>query len=155
MKPWCKFRIEHMSYGDSRRIAEADVAGELLALQSCGRWEGLQVFPDAEPAPDGHWQFPRISTGWEAKGQGYLLQCFETASSSSFILSTSSELASAEVYIELGGMTQELWPKQLFVPYDMALQALQHFLGTGLQNPNLCWVGLGNFPRKTVKLRSR
>jgi len=90
-----------------------------------------------------------------SQGQGYLLQCFETASSSSFILSTSSELASAEVYIELGGMTQELWPKQLFVPYDMALQALQYFLGTGLQNPNLCWVGPGNFPRKTVKLRSR
>jgi hypothetical protein len=153
MKPWCTFKIERLSYADGRRIAEADVPEELLALQSCGTWDGLHIFPDAEPVPDGHSQFPRISTGWG--GQGYVLQCFETAQSNSFILSTSSEIASPEVYIDVGGMTQELWPKQLFVPYDMALQALLHFLATGLQDPKLCWVGLSSFPRKTIKRRSK
>jgi hypothetical protein len=153
MKPWCTFKIERLSYADRRSIAEGDVPEELLALQSCGTWDGLHIFPDAGPAPDGHWQFPRISVGWE--GQGYVLQCFETAESISFILSTSLDIASPEVYIDVGGMTRELWPKQLFVPYDLALQALQHFLSTGLQDSKLCWIGLSSFPRKTIKRRSK
>lgn len=60
-----------------------------------------------------------------------------------------------EVYVELGGMTEELWPKQLFAPYELAQVALEYFLNTGLQDPALSWVGLNAFPRKTVPRRLR
>ncbi len=127
---------------------------ELRNLQAVGAsWDGLHIFPDAQPAPDGHWQFPRICAGWEAQGQGYVVQCHESAESRSFFLATAAQLSAPEVYVELGGMTQELWPTQLFVPYDLALAALDHFLRTGLQDSTLAWVGLNAFPRKTVPRR--
>lgn len=155
MGAWCTFKIERTSYTDGRLIAETDVPKELLGLQAVGAWDRLQIYPDAEPAPNGHWQFPRISAGWEGEGRGYVVQCFETADSKSFVLSTSARLSEPEVYIELGGSTQELWPRQLFAPYDLAAKAIQHFLGTGLQDSELAWVGLNSFPRKTVPRRSR
>lgn len=155
MGAWCTFKIERTSYADGRLVAEADLPKELIGLQAVGAWDGLQIFPDAEPAPDGHWQFPRISVGWVAEGRGYVVQCFETANSKSFFLSMSARLSEPEVYIELGGSTEELWPKQLFVPYDLAAKAIQHFLATGLQDPELAWVGLSRFQRKTVPRRLR
>lgn len=45
-----------------------------------------------------------------------------------------------EVDVELGGMTEVLWPMQLFVPCGLALAALERFLSTGLQDPTLAWV---------------
>jgi len=153
MGAWCTFKIERTSYADGRQVAEVDVPMELLGLQEAGAWDGLHVFPDAAPAPDGHWQFPRIRVGWVAAGQGYVVQCFETANSNSFFLSTSAKLSEPEIYIELGGSAEELWPKQLFVPYDLTAKAIKHFLGTGLQHPELSWVGLSSFARKTVPRR--
>lgn len=153
MSAWCAFKICRSYDADLRPLHEADVPEALLQLQSAGRWDGMQIFPDAEPGPDGHWQFPRISVGWEPEGRGYVVQCFETADSRSFILSTSAALSKPGVYIELGGATQELWPSQLFTPYDHTLKAIHHFLATGLQDPALCWVGLSSFPRKTVARR--
>jgi len=155
MSAWCSFKICRISYADERPLHEADVPAALLELQSVGSWDGLQIFPDAKPAPDGHWQFPRISTGWEREGGGYVLQCYENSESPSFFLSTSAALSEPEVYTELGGATQELWPRQLFAPYDLTLKAIQHFLATGLQAPALSWVGLRDFPRKTVARRRR
>jgi len=151
MSAWCQFKIGRLSDSRKHQIDETDVAKELLDLQSTGSWDGLHIVPDAEPAPDGHWQFPRISADWEAGGDGYVVQCFETAESRSSILSTSADLTEPEVFIELGGQTQELWPRQLFVSYDLALRALQQFLLTGLQDPALNWIALNSFPRKTVK----
>jgi hypothetical protein len=155
MSAWCTFKIQRTSYADGRTLQEADVPAALLDLQSLGSWDGIHIFPDAEPAPDGHWQFPCISAGWEREGGGYVVQCFETTDSLSRILSTSELLSEPEVYIELGGATQELWPRGLFAPYNLALKAINHFLATGLQDPDLCWVGLRNFPRKTVARRGR
>lgn len=148
---WCSFKIERMSGFDRHSIAREDVSTELTALQGPDAWDdGLLIVPDAQPEPDGHWQFPRISASWETVGQGYVVQCCETTESRSFILVRSSQLSEPKVYIELGGMTEELWPTQLFVPYDLALTALEHFLRTGRQDPALVWVGLNAFPRKTV-----
>jgi len=45
---------------------------ELLGLQALGEWDGLHIFPDAQPAPDRHWQVPRICAGWESEGQWYV-----------------------------------------------------------------------------------
>jgi hypothetical protein len=149
------FKIHRMSGFEGRSIAREDAPDELRNLQALGAWDGLQVFPDAQPAPDGHWQFPRISAGWEAAGRGYVVQCYETADSSSFFLATSRQLSAPEVYVELGGMAEELWPAQLFVPYAMALSALEHFLNTGRQDPSLAWVGLNAFARQVLSRRPR
>lgn len=155
METWCNFRIERISGLDGHAIARADVPSELRNLRHGGALVGLHIFPDAHPAPDGHWQFPRICAGWEAEGSGYVVQCHEAADSRSFLLATSVQLSPPEVYVELGGMTEELWPMQLFVPYELARAALEHFLRTGLQDPSLAWVGLNAFPRRTVPRRPR
>jgi hypothetical protein len=154
MSAWCSFKIQRISDAEERDLLATDVPRTLMELQAMGRWDGLQIFPDAEPEPDGHWQFPRISAGWEDEGRGYVVQCFENTDPLSYLLSTSEEVSEPEVYTELGSATQELWPRQLFVPYDTALKAIQHFLASGLQDPALSWVGLCNFPRKTVARRA-
>lgn len=154
MSAWCSFKIQRISDAEERKLMATDVPRALMELPAKGSWDGLQIFPDAEPGLDGHWQFPRLSAGWEDEGQGYVVQCFENADSLSFFLSTSAEVSGPEVYIELGGATQELWPRQLFVPYDLAFKAIQHLLASGLQDPALSWVGLRNFPRKTVARRA-
>lgn len=144
-----------MSGFDGRPIAQDDIPGELRNLQASSGLEGLQLFPEADPAPDGHWQFPRMSIGWEAEGAGYVVQCYETADSRSCMLVKSARLTEPEVYLDLGGQTEELWPVQLFVPFELALTAIEHFLRTGRQAPELTWVGLNEFPRKTVPRRAR
>lgn len=152
---WYAFKIERMFGFDRRPVAREAVPDELKSLQALGGSDSLHIFPDAQPAADGHWQFPRICASWEAEGLGYVVQCYETADSRSFFLATSAQLSAPEVYIELGGMTEELWPAQLFVPYGLAQAALEHFLNSGSQDPALAWVGLNMFPRKTVPRRSR
>lgn len=139
-----------MSRFDGRPIARENVSDELRNLQTLGAWDGLHIFPDSQPTPDGHWQFPRICAGWEAAGPGYVVQCYESADSRSFFLATSARMSAPKVCINLGGMAEELWPAQLFVPHGLALAALEHFLCTGLQDPALAWVGLNAFSRKTV-----
>jgi len=57
---------------------------------------------------------PRISAGWEAGGDGYVVQSFETAESRSSILSA-AHVSAPEVHIELGAMTRELWPRDLLL----------------------------------------
>ncbi len=74
----------------------------------------------------------------------------DNSDSLSFFLSTSAVLSDPEVCVELGGAGHELWPPQLFVPYELALRAMLHFLATGLQDPALAWVGIGNFTRKAI-----
>lgn len=150
-----KFRIGRFVYAEETRVEETDVASELHALQGARSCVGLHIVPDAAPAPDGHWQFPRISAGWEPAGGGYVVQCYEAAESSSCILATASELSDRNVLIELGGLATELWPRELFVPYELALLAVLHFLDTGQQEPSFDWVQLNAFPREVVPDRLR
>ena len=153
MTKWCEFEIIWMYGADETRLVSTELPKALADLQTMGWLNGLQIFPDAEPAPDGHWQFPRVSVGWYPDAEGYLTQCFETAYSDSFFLSESSSLSEPEIYVGLDGQGQELWPRQLFVPYPSTLQALQYFLATGLQDPRLDWVGISDFPRRSVEPR--
>lgn len=153
MGAWCTFKVERTSDADGRPLVEADLPKALMELKAVGSWDGLHIFPDAPSGPDGHFQFPWLSAGWETEGQGYVVQCAENTDSMSFFLSTSAELSEPQRYLELGGVTQELWPGELFVPYDLALNAIQHFLSTGLQDPAHSWIGIGDFPRKTVARR--
>ena len=130
-------------------MEEVDFAKELLQLQSYGGLDCLVIFPDAEPCSDGHWQFPRI-TAELVDNFGYVVQCFETTASRSFFLATSQTLTKPEVCIELGGLAQEFWPRQLFVPYEQALAAMSYFVQEGLQDPGFAWIGLSDFERKNV-----
>ena len=155
MSAWCEFKIQRMYGAEPESVPVADLPRVVLDLQSMSHWHGLQIFPDAEPAPDGHWQFPRVSIGWHRAGPGYVVQCFETVHSNSCLLATASKLSEPETYVELGGRGQELWPKQLFVPYGSVMQAVDHFLATGLQDPLLDWIGLGAFPRRPAAFRPR
>ncbi len=155
MSAWCEFKIQRLYCADAESVSVAELPRVVLDLQSLSHWHGVQIFPDAEPAPDGHWQFPRVSIGWHSAGRGYVVQCFETVDSDSCLLATASVLSEPETYVELGGQGQELWPKQLFVPYGSVMQALNHFLTTGLQDPLLDWIGLGDFQRRATTARPR
>ncbi len=137
-----------MFYGDQDRISAADIAAAVHDLQSRNNWHGVQIFPDAEPAPDGVWQFPRLSVGWIQEGDGYLVQCFESVESRSNLLITGTSLSEPEILMTLGLFGCELWPRQCFVPYERTLQAILHFIETGSLDPSLDWVGLNEFPRR-------
>ncbi len=154
MSAWCEFKIERMYGARPESVSADDLLGVVLDLQLMGRWHGLQIYPDAKPAPDGHWQFPRLSIGWHKEGAGYVVQCFETVHSDSCLLATSAILSEPQICMELGGEGQELWPKELYAPYGSVVKALDHFLVTGLQNPLLDWIGLGDFPRRRVARRA-
>ena len=83
------------------------------------------------------------------------MQCFETPESDSDFLISDKALSAPEVYVNLGGQAQELWPRQLFVPPPIALEAIRYFLEKGRENPNLNWARIDQFPRRTVPLRRR
>ena len=52
------------------------------------------------------------------------------------------------VDVELGGQALERWPRELFVPPELAVQALNHFLEFSKQVPALLWVRIDGFPRR-------
>jgi hypothetical protein len=142
------FRIVKQYCGDQERISAADVAAAVGDLQSRSNWHGVQIFPDAKPAPDGVWQFPRLSVGWIQEGDGYLVQCFESVDSRSYLLVARTPLSEPEILMTLGISGRELWPRQCFVPYERTLQAILHFIETGSLDPSLDWVGLNDFLRR-------
>ena len=81
---------------------------------------------------------------------GFVVQSFETPESNSDFLASQPSLSTPSVDIALGGQTQELWPKELFVPLDLACRALEHFVITGDQHRDIIWVYSSNFLRRTV-----
>lgn len=155
MSAWCEFKIVWMCCADQKPLGRLEVPRALLSLQSVNSLTGVQIFPDAEHGQDGHWQFPRLSVGWYEEGDGYVVRCCETATSNPCLLARSGELSVPEIYIEHLGLSQELWPRELFVPYERVVQAVEHFLSTGFQHRQLDWVGLFDFPRHTVPPRPR
>ena len=92
---------------------------------------------------------------WAPDGNGFVIQCYESAQTPSCFLATSSRLSEPDVLIELGGCFGELWPRQLFVPQDLALEALRAFLRTGAKSPRRAWIALGDFQRSTDLHRSK
>jgi len=144
-----KFKVTTIGAAEVELIQGNDATKVLKSLSSRPNWDALQVLPDVEPGLDGHWQFPRLSASW-LEGRGYEVQYYESAQSDSDFLVTSPDLSEPEVYIDLGGQTQELWPRQLFVPFELAENALMFFLQNGGEDPALHWIDIGAFPRRTV-----
>lgn len=58
-------------------------------------------------APEAPGQFPFMNLSWH-QGHGFEVQCFETPESEGDFLVSDTAFSSPEVYIELGGQTQEL-----------------------------------------------
>ena len=116
---------------------------ELLAdVQSRPVWDGASISPvDAD--------FPLVHFDWH-EGNGFVFQCYEDGEAWSDFLVTSREFSPPSVEMELGGQALERWPRELFVPWGLAAQALDHFLEFGKQQPALEWIRLDGFPRETL-----
>ena len=146
-----KFKYTKVAGQRMLSLTPEKVSGMLRAMQKRATWEGVIISPDAKLGPDGEGQYPVLSLGWYP-GFGYEAHCMELNPKSHFVVS-SKKLSKPEVYVELGGQAQELWPRELFVPLPVAEQAVLHLLRTGKRNPLLPWVAIDAFQRQNVRAR--
>ena len=142
------FRYSTVAGSHDMELSSSAARDVLEAMQGRPAWDTVCV------VPTGNERFPFMNISWHAE-YGLEVQCFETPESNSEFLVTDQALSSPEVYVELGGQTQELWPRQLFVPLELALEALRFFLETGRENQDLRWVPINGFPRRTVRPRRK
>jgi hypothetical protein len=150
-----KFKYTKVASQRMLSLTPARVPGMLRAMQKRPTWEGVIISPDAKPGPDGEGQYPALSLGWYP-GFGYEAHCMELSPKyDSHFVATGTKLSKPEVYVELNGQGQELWPRELFVPIAQAEQAILHLLRTSRRDPSLAWVGINAFPRKKVRPRER
>lgn len=120
----------------------ASVAELFADVQSRPVWDGASISPaDAD--------YPRVHLDWHT-GNGFVFLCYEDGESWSDFLATSRDFSTPSVEMELGGQALERWPRELFVPWELATQALNHFLEFGKQEPALEWIRLDGFPRETL-----
>src|SRR5438093_12738750 len=108
-------------------------AQDLLAdVRSRPVWDGASISPaDAE--------YPRVHVDWH-EGDGFVFQCYEDEESWSDFLVTSRHFSLPSIEVELGGQALERWPRELFVPTELAAQALNHLFSVCKQDPALDWV---------------
>jgi hypothetical protein len=114
----------------------------LVRLRSGPVWDGASIAP-----ADG--QFPLLHAEWH-EGHGFVIQCYEDERAWSDFLLSSVSCGPPTIEINLGGQALERWPSELFVPEELAGQALDCFLATGKQDRTLHWVRIEAFPRKTL-----
>ena len=116
---------------------------ELLAKLRAGEVPGEAViYP---PSAD----FPRAMIDWHP-GHGFVLLCFDSEASRGHFLTSGAVASGPSVPIVLGGQAMEKWPLELFVPTELAADALRFFVDTGQRNPDLEWVRIDAFPREVV-----
>ena len=142
-----KFNYSTVNTGEYKPIESGLVLLILNAMQQRPVWDEVQIKP-----VDGC--FPLLHVSWHSPF-GYIVQCFEAPQSNGDFLSIQPSLSEPTVYVDLGGQTQELWPKELFAPVDLARLALEGILEHGCENTDLTWIGIRNFPRKTVRAKNR
>ena len=116
---------------------------EILArVQSGPVWDVASIAPEAG-------QFPLLHVEWH-EGKGFVIQCYEDEHSWSDFLLVDPRCGPLAVEINLSGQALERWPSELFVPEELAGQAVDHFLKSGKQNAALHWVRIDAFPRETI-----
>ena len=93
-------------------------------------------------------QFPLLHVGWH-EGKGFVIQCYEDQHSWSDFLIGGLRCGPPTVEINLGGLPLERWPSELFVPEELARQALDYFLAPGKQDSALHWFRI-DAPRETI-----
>ena len=117
------------------------VATILSRVKSGPSWDSASISPTDQ-------QFPRIHV--EFNRQGFVVQCFEDDQSWGYFVTSGLRVRSPTIDINLGGQALERWPPELFIPEQLASQALDHFLDSGQQDPELHWVRIDGFPRETI-----
>jgi hypothetical protein len=116
---------------------------EILArLRSGPVWDVASIAPATD-------QFPLLHVEWH-EGQGFIIQCYEDEQAWSDFLLTGPCCGSPAIEINLGGQALERWPSELFVPEELARQALDYFLAFGKQDSRLHWVRIDAFPWETI-----
>jgi hypothetical protein len=114
----------------------------LTQVQSRPVWDGASISPEGA-------QFPLVHVDWH-EGHGFVFQCYEDEESWSDFLVTSQDFSAPSIEVELGGQALERWPRELFVSAERAMQALNHFLQFGKEDPALDWIRIDAFPREIV-----
>jgi hypothetical protein len=139
--------VDHNAFRLSFVTGEAEppipaVPQILARLRSGPVWDVASIAP-----ADG--QFPLLHIEWH-EGHGFVIQCYEEEQAWSDFLLTGARCGPPAIEINLGGQTLERWPLELFVPEELAYQALDCFLTTRKQDPALHWIRIDAFPRETV-----
>jgi hypothetical protein len=147
-----KFKYTTVGEGADCPIGPEGVESLLQSMKARPTWQGVIIAPDAQPGPDGEGQYPIVSLAWYPD-YGYEVHFMELTGESNF-LALRVQLSEPEVYVELGGQGQELWPRELFVPIAAVSKALRHLLQSGSRDQSLPWVSIDSFPRLEVKARS-
>ncbi len=93
--------------------------------------------------------FPRANLSLH-RTEGYVVQCFEDATSWGDFLVSDDVTSAPSVEIELGGLALERWPPELFVGESLALEALEYFVDSGKERDTLRWVRIDRFPREIL-----
>lgn len=115
-----------------------DAAAVLATARRVPWWDTVWIAPE-------HGEYPRVNITWH-EGLGFVEHCFEIDISWGFFLAENEPLAPPTVPIQLGP-DREIWPRQLFVRAELAIEGLEGILaGEGLQK-SLSWIGTGEFIR--------
>lgn len=104
-------------------LPSPSVSAILARVQSGPAWDGASLAPAEEP-------FPLLHIEWHV-GKGFVVQCYEDEQSWSDFLQVGSRCGPPAVEINLGGQVLERWPSELFVPEELARQAVDCFLAFG------------------------
>jgi len=132
-----------LSFLTSEAALPIPAVSEILArLRSGPVWDGASIAP-----ADG--QCPLFRVEWH-EGHGFVIQCYEDEQAWSDFLINGVSCGPPTIEINLGGQALERWPSELFVPEELAGQALGCFIETGKQDPALYWVRIDAFPRETI-----
>lgn len=120
-----------------------DVAGLLARLQA-GEALELSVHPVDEMI-----QFPMMHVDWHREA-GFVVMVFEDEQSIGFYPTSDVPTGAPEIQIELGGQALEKWPRELFVPLEMAIRVCKTFIATGRQDRSVPWVANDAFAREII-----
>jgi len=94
-------------------------------------------------------QYPIMHIDWH-RDAGFVVMVFENAESVGFYPITGTKTGHPEVQIELGGQALEKWPRELFVPREIAAAVFETFLRTGRQDSSFTWVANDAFAREVL-----
>ncbi|MBI4473598.1 MAG: hypothetical protein HY646_13095 [Acidobacteria bacterium] len=134
------FRVSFVTGEPELEIAS--VSDILARVQSGPVWDVASIAHVDDP-------FPRLHTEWHADN-GFVIQCYEDESSWSDFLLARPGCGRPAVEINLGGQALERWPRELFVPAELAQRAVEYFLNSGKKDPALHWARIDGFPRETI-----
>jgi hypothetical protein len=141
------FRYSRVSTARAMRLLPEGAARLLKSMESRPEWDEIHISP-------GKYEYPFVWLSWRPT-TGYLVHHLGENEHFSFFLTVGETMSSPKVFVDLGGQTQELWPPELFVPFDVAKRALEYFLASGKRSPEQCWVRIDRFARRTVRRKAR